>query len=265
MALIHMHHFSKVLGRNVGCYVILPQISTRQIGLDSAQRETVPVLWLLHGASDDHTIWLRRTSIERYVSPLGIAVVMPDVEISSYANQAHGFRFFDYIAYELPALMQNLYGFSKAREDNFICGLSMGGDGALKIGLANPETYSVIGCLSAGIFNPVIPDDTLSIDPEKQRGLFMRLHGKNSIGSEERIMESARKILSENKPIPRVFHSIGDHDHCLKHAHFTREFFTSFENNPFDYTYEEHPGRHNWDYWDEHIQRFLAFALNPKA
>lgn len=260
MALIHMHHFSSTLGRNAGCYVIIPQKSTRQIGLESAEREKIPVLWLLHGASDDHTIWLRRTSIERYVSPLGIAVVMPDVEVSSYANQAHGNRFYDYIAHELPAIMRNYYGFSAAREDNFICGLSMGGDGALKIGLANPEQYSVIGCLSAGIFNPYVPDDTSNIDPTKNRGAFIRFDGKDTSNSEERIIENAKRIIKENKPVPRVFHSIGDKDFCMNAAQTARELFESFEGNPFDYIYEEHSGAHTWEYWDEHIQRFLGFV-----
>ena len=260
MALIHMFHHSDVLGRGVGCYVILPQKATRQIGMESAEKERIPVLWLLHGASDDHTIWQRRTSIERYVAPLGMVVVMPDVEISGYANQAHGGRFYDYISKELPAVLRNYYGLSDRREDNYICGLSMGGDGSLKIGLANPENYSVIGCLSAGIFNPVIPDDTQNIDPKTNWGLFKRVHGKDTTDSEERITESAEKIIREGKPVPRVFLSIGHDDFCMGAAQFTKEFFENFEGNPFDFRYEEHDGAHTWEYWDEHIQRFLQYV-----
>lgn len=136
MALIHMNHFSSTLGRNACCYIILPQDSLQVNEKGEKVRATVPVLWLLHGGSDDHTVWQRRTSIERYVQPLGMAVVIPDAENSAYANMAHGGQFHDYITRELPAIMHTYYGFSLVREDNFIAGISMGGDGALKLGLA---------------------------------------------------------------------------------------------------------------------------------
>lgn len=45
-----------------------------------------PVLYLLHGLSDDYTIWSRRTSIERYVAELPLVVVMPDGHRSFYCN-----------------------------------------------------------------------------------------------------------------------------------------------------------------------------------
>ena len=50
------------------------------------------MLWLLHGLSDDHTIWQRRTSIERYVEALNLAVVMPAVDRSFYTDMAQGNR-----------------------------------------------------------------------------------------------------------------------------------------------------------------------------
>lgn len=259
MALVHTHFFSNTLGRGVGCEVILPQKSTRLIGMDTTERDRIPVLWLLHGASDDETIWQRRTSIERYVAPLGMAVVMPGVEVSGYANLAHGGRFYDYVAHELPEVMEGFFGFSRAREDNFVCGLSMGGAGALKIGLANPAQYAAIGCLSAGIFNRRLPEDTAHIDPEKDRGAYIRYDGKKLAGSEEDLIGNAKKIIEEGLPVPRIYHSTGSEDFLLDSAHFTRDFFGAFEGNPFDYVYEEDPGAHTWEYWDDHIQRFLAY------
>lgn len=261
MALVHTHFFSNVLGRGASCEVIIPQKATRLIGMNSAETETTPVLWLLHGMSDDETIWQRRTSIERYAAPLGLAVVMPSVEVSCYSNLAHGGRFYDYIAKELPEVMEGFFGFSRRREDNFICGLSMGGDGALKIGLANPEQYSVIGCLSAGIFNHPNPSDTSSIDPEKNRSGFIRYDGRSLEHTEEDRYYNAERIISEGLPVPRIYHSTGDHDFLLGAAHATRDFFLGMEGNPFDYVYEEDPGAHTWEYWDEHIQKFLAYAF----
>lgn len=72
MAVIHCDFFSEVLSLSTSMIVIFPQATTTQIGLTGTVRVARhPILYLLHGMSDDHTIWLRRTSIERYVAPLG--------------------------------------------------------------------------------------------------------------------------------------------------------------------------------------------------
>ena len=115
MALIHIGFFSEALGMCVNCDVVLPQTASGQIGMAAQARDgRHPTLWLLHGASDDHTVWQRRTSIERYAAPLGLAVVMPAVQLSSYANMAHGGRFYDYVADELPKKTRD--AFAKAWE-----------------------------------------------------------------------------------------------------------------------------------------------------
>jgi len=259
MAFITVNFFSNVLGRGVNCSVVLPQKSTRLIGMDSAASDAAPVLWLLHGMSDDHTIWSRRTSIERYVAPLGMAVVMPEVEVSSYANMAHGGRFYDFIAKELPEVMGGFFRLSDKREDNFIAGLSMGGAGCMKIGLANPDKYAAIGCLSAGALNHFLPTDTDSIDPMKNNYSYRLYDGRKLEGSEEDVIGNAQKIVDEGLPAPRIYHAIGKDDFLLDAAHRTRDYFRSLEGNPFDYTYTEDEGAHTWDYWDRHIVDFLEF------
>lgn len=73
MAFIDCHFFSETLGVSASMHVILPQPTTTQIGLESRVVKTKhPTLFLLHGLSDDHTIWMRRTSIERYAAAYGV-------------------------------------------------------------------------------------------------------------------------------------------------------------------------------------------------
>ena len=67
------------------------------------------LLYLLHGLSDDHTIWLRRTSIERYAAPLGLTVVMPAVHRSFYADERHGHRYWTFLSEELPSLVSSFF------------------------------------------------------------------------------------------------------------------------------------------------------------
>ncbi len=259
MALIHITFRSESLMMDVGCDVILPQQAAGQIGMESAgKNERHPVLWLLHGMSDDHTIWQRRTSIERYAAPLGLAVVMPAAHISSYANMEHGGRFYDYIAKELPQKMRGFFPLSDKREDNFIAGLSMGGAGCMKIGLANPGNYSAIGCLSAA-FSQKMSRNFNNPAFAKRREIT---YGERDLtGTEEDVEASVRKIIDGNLPAPRIYHACGSEDFVIEGARKTRDFFTALEGNPFDYTYEENPGEHNWEFWDEYIQHFLKFVF----
>lgn len=250
MALARTHIFSDALGMCVTVDVILPQRR------DLAPGHKLPVLWLLHGAFGNHADWLRRTSIERYAAPLGLAVVMPSAQNSCYTDMAHGGKYYTFISDELPRKMQTLFNFSEKREDNFIAGLSMGGAGAFTIGLANPEKYSAIGCLSAGAVNYNGSFHTgrrreLTIGSQPTENSYLDVYG------------NANKILAENLPCPRIFHCCGDADFLLPCAHDTRDFFTSIPGNPFSYQFLPAPGAHAWAFWDAHIQDFLHFLALP--
>ena len=106
------------------------------------------MLYLLHGLSDDHTAWLRYTSIERYATARGLAVVMPAVHRSFYADEAHGHAYWHFVSEELPAIVAAFFRLSERREDTFVAGLSMGGYGALKLGLHHPERFAAVASLS---------------------------------------------------------------------------------------------------------------------
>src|SRR5678815_1741952 len=124
MALLDVHCFSESLAQSVSFYVLLP---------DGSVRRPYPTLYLLHGLSDDHTIWLRRTSIERYSAARNLAVVMPAGARSFYQDMASGPRYWTFLSEELPALCRQWFPLSDDREDNFAAGLSMGGYGALRL------------------------------------------------------------------------------------------------------------------------------------
>ncbi len=145
MALIQCQFYSEVLGLSTSMHVILPQETRSQIGLEGKQGTGPhPTLYLLHGLSDDDSIWLRRTSIERYVASLGIAVVMPQIHRSFYTNMEQGGAYGTFISEELPTLARSFFPLSAKREDNFVAGLSMGGYGAFKLALQHPERFAVL-------------------------------------------------------------------------------------------------------------------------
>lgn len=261
MAFLQVEFFSHTLHMAVSADVILPQPTRREIGIDSGTRKDgkCPVLWLLHGASDDHTTWQRRTSIERYVAPLGLAVVMPSVHLSRYAKMAHGGDFYHYVADELPETMRSFFPLSDCREDNFIAGNSMGGFGAMKIGINHPDRYAAIGCFSAGANSRANLLERFQ-DPDS----MMVRRQQMIFGNPEQIddLEDTFLMAEHNKSqpvLPRIFHSCGRQDFLLEKARQTRDFFQAMPGNPYSYVYDEHEGIHEWDYWDAHIGDFLRF------
>lgn len=103
MALINLKFYSEMLGRQTEILVVMPQKSTYgEIGINKDVRtEKYKCLYLLHGLSDDHTIWSRRTSIERYATEYGICVVMPDGGKSFYTDMKYGDKYYSYICYNV--------------------------------------------------------------------------------------------------------------------------------------------------------------------
>ena len=128
--------YSEALQICAGVELLVPQPKWNEARGDApVEKPAYPVLYLLHGLSDDQTIWHRRTALERLVDSLGLVVVMPAVNRSYYADQANGYRYFTYVADELPQLVKKVLPVSSARKDTFVAGNSMGGYGAYKLAL----------------------------------------------------------------------------------------------------------------------------------
>lgn len=261
MALLHVNFFSESLGMAVAVDVILPQMAKKQIGMASTVRTgKTPVLWLLHGASDNHTIWGRRTSVERYVSDLGMAVVMPNAHLSRYTDMAYGNKYFTYMADELPRIMRGFFPMlSAAREDNFIAGLSMGGYGCLKIGLSRPRNYAAIGCFSGGNFvQPMARDGQMDL-------VYGLKEGESAAGTKHDLVQLAKDALAAGGPLPRVYQACGTEDFVYERHAAVRDYMQSLEGNPFGFRCDERPGVHEWGFWDQSIQDFLKFIDLPQV
>jgi len=256
MALIDCKFFSDTLGMASSVRVILPEHTTRQIGVASSNAADAlrkhPVLFLLHGLSDDESIWTRCTSIERYVAALGLAVVMPNVHRSFYTNMASGYRYWDFVSSELLDKCRAFFPLSPRREDNFVAGLSMGGYGAFKLALSMPESFAAAASLSGSL------DLTgLRERPEEMRLIFGDSSGISAAGGDLRAL--TRNLIDRARPKPRLFQCCGTDDFLLPSNRIFRDFITGLG---FDHRYEEGPGRHDWAYWDLAIQRTLTW-LTP--
>ncbi|MGS0687306.1 alpha/beta hydrolase [Nakamurella sp. GG22] len=251
MALLRCDFFSDVLALSTSMTVILPQATTAQIGLTG--RETVgdpPVLYLLHGLSDDDTTWSRRTSIERYVAALGLAVVMPQVHRSFYTDEAHGSRYWTFLSEELPDVVSGFFRVSQDRRDTFVAGLSMGGYGALKWALREPGRFAAAASMSGAL-------DVAALQQleELRTDVDDRVFGGRSVaGTPDDLFWLIDRFDTADAPALSV--SCGTEDPLLES---NRRCVSALRAKgiPVDSSFS--PGTHEWGYWDREIERLLGW------
>jgi S-formylglutathione hydrolase FrmB len=254
MALLTCDFFSEALELGTSITVVLPQPTVGQVGVDPGADADAPppLLYLLHGRSDDHTAWLRYTSIERYATAAGVAVVMPAVARSFYADEAHGHRYWTYLSEELPTLVHRFFRVGESREQTFVAGLSMGGYGALKWAFHQPERFAAAASLSGAV-------DVVGFtrDPERRDELVDRVYG-----GEPGPGEDLYALLDKADPeaLPDLYLSCGTED--FLHDDNVR-FVEALRARGLDPVVDFRPGEHEWGFWDTDIQRVLAWLPLP--
>ena len=257
MAQMEFQYYSKALKKVTNVNVILPEVHKTAEGIGHPG-DTYKTLYLLHGLSGDHTSWLQKTSIARYATEYGIAVVMPDVGRSWYTNTAYGENYFTFVAEELPAVCRSYFkGMSDKREDNYVAGLSMGGYGAMKIALTYPDRYCGCVTLSGAL------DITRKNRPRnltEWRALFdYNLQDFDQLlNNEHDVYGLVRKNHAAGLPFPKLFIWCGTEDDLIHNNRSMRDLLTELG---IEHCYKESEGTHSWQWWDLHIQAGLKYIF----
>ncbi len=260
MALLHVEFFSEVLGMCTSMDVILPQQTHGQIGMEGIAVEgQYKTMYLLHGMSDNQTIWQRRTSIERYVSKLGIAVVMPTTYLGFYTDTTYGMNYWKFISEELPQICREFFPrMSTRREDTLAAGLSMGGYGAWKLGLRASDTFGAAASLSGALD---IVDDFKRNEHESPHmvPIFNGIFGsaQQLEGSDNDLLKLADDLASAQQR-PRLYAWCGTEDFLYQG---NLKAWDHIKKLGYDLTCEQSTGDHQWKYWDEKIQDVLRWWL----
>ena len=240
MAFCTLHFFSEALNREVSVNAFVPQ-----------NREGYKTLYLLHGLSDDQTVWQRYTEVELDAAQAGIAVIMPNGDRSFYTDLSSGDRYFTYISKELPEMMTRFFrGISPAREDNYIAGLSMGGYGAMKIAMRNPDCFAAVASMS-GVMDIArfMREDMNSIE---RKSIFGNI---TNIKPEDDLFALAENLVQQGNPL-RIYQACGTEDFLYGDNVKFRDFA---QKAGLDLTYEEGSGIHNWSFWNEYIEKIMKW------
>jgi len=152
-------HASNVLDCEMTVSVYLPP---------QAAQGPVPAVWFLAGLTCTDENFVIKAGAQRYAAELGLAIICPDTSprgegvaddeaydlgqgAGFYVNAtrepwAKHFRMWDYVTAELPALVAGACPLDMQRQS--IMGHSMGGHGALTIGLTHPDRYAAISAFA---------------------------------------------------------------------------------------------------------------------
>lgn len=258
MPLLHVNYYSSVLQMQMWMDVILPQKTSWKPEVSPPYQ----TLYLLHGLSDDHTIWQRHTSVERYAEKYNLAVVMPFTARGFYTDMAKGPKWWTHISEELPGICMDMFPLSPKREDTFAAGLSMGGYGALKLGLLRPDKFSAVAGLSGAyicadfLASPLMDAYSEGLQDE------MKLVFGDEIKPGDDIFCGLERA-AKSSPRAELFLCCGQSDQLFP---LNAAFRDRARELGMEVKWSEKPNTgHTCDYWDEMLPEVLRWLPLRKA
>ena len=216
-------------------------------------RGPFPVLYLLHGLSDDYSVWCRRTALERHAEGRRLIIVMPDGGRSFYTNDPRpgGMAYEDHIIKDVIGLVDRTFPTIAKRSGRAVAGFSMGGYGAMMLGMKYTNKFAA-ACSHSGAFQFAhkaanwVDIDSLA-DSVKKRDYD--------------VYSLARQLAKSSRKIALKLHC-GTEDFLIEH---TRSFSSHLEKLGITHQYDECPGDHSWGYMDRNICDTLDFVQRNTA
>ena len=234
-----VNYVSKSLDKAIGMNVLVP-----------AGKGPFPVLYLLHGLSDDHTGWMRLSMVECKAADLPLIIVMPDGGRSFYCNDPRpgGLAYEDHIWQATVQTVDNTFDTIADRRSRAIAGLSMGGYGAMMLATRHPDVFSV-ACSHSGALGFAA----------------RRFPGRPALDAYVRALPKDKynlyrlaTAMAKAKQKIAIRMDCGETDFLIED---NRLFHKHLEKLGIAHQYEEFPGEHTWEYWNAHIRQTLDFVM----
>ncbi|MBQ8044595.1 MAG: acetylesterase [Clostridia bacterium] len=266
MAFIQMNIFSKTLMRTVPVNVILP---VDKIGADNdeiSDKKSYKILYLLHGILGNYMDWVTGTRIQRYAEEHDLVVVMPSGDNAAYIDQVASHNLYgEFIGKELVEMTRKMFPLSCKKEDTFIGGLSMGGYGAMRNGLKYHETFGAIISLSGVLNIDKFRERNNDTDNFIERRDFTEAvwGDLNKVAiSDKNPKYLVEQMLKQGVRFPKIYLACGKDDFLLE---ANEEFRDYLKEKGIEVTYESGEGGHEWDFWDEYIEKAIQWLPIEKS
>lgn len=249
---------SQVMQRTVNLHLYFPNDLPQSVG-----NRPRAVFTLLHGFSNSGEDWFQMSAAARYAADNGLVLVAPDCGNSFYNNMMYGGAWRTFLIEELPLLLNDMFRLPQGRDKNFVVGLSMGGYGALYLGLTRPDLYG--GCASfsgavdlrmmlrhtdapglRAVFAPVFGD---SLALPRTSDLFEIVRKCAALPADKQPRILLTNGLQDVEPYQIVAQNDHFHKLCssLHLAHYRRLQWN---------------GVHEWNFWDRSLVYAIDYFLN---
>jgi S-formylglutathione hydrolase FrmB len=252
---------SSIGNRNINYAIYLPP------DYDRSQR-TYPVVYLLHGYSDNETAWIHFGQVNitadhaiasREIPPM--IIVMPDAGVSWYINAADGSnRFEDIFIREFIPHIERTYRTRANRESRAVSGLSMGGYGSLVLALRNPEVFSSVAAFSSAVFTD---NEFMEMPGDRYRQLFGNIWGPveengrlNEHWQNHSVLNLVNTLPLDQVRRTRFYIDNGDDDFLFEG---NAMLHIAMRKRGVPHQFRVRDGAHDWTYWRNHIIEGLRF------
>jgi len=258
----HREFDSKILGHKVYYSIYLPY------DYDFSSRR-YPVVYLLHGFTDDETAWVQfgevnlaadRAIMNREIPPM--IIVMPDAGVTWYINDFQDKEpYEDMFIREFIPFIDAQYRTRAKKEFRGISGLSMGGWGALMYAMRHSDMFAACAAFSAAVWTD---EEIINMEDKRYDRFFaqlfgIQLSGQNRLNKHWRQyhpLDLAKTLPEETLKKVRWYLDCGDDDFLYK-GNAALHVVLRDRNIPHEFRMRD--GGHSWSYWRSGITAGLKF------
>lgn len=254
---------STTLGKDVEYSVYLPP------DYETSNR-SYPVLYLLHGFTDDETGWVQFGEAN-YIADRAInagdappmIIVMPDAGVSWYVNSYDGKeKWEDFFINEFIPTIDKGFRTRSSREFRAVAGLSMGGHGSLIMATKHHDMFSACAPLSAGVW---VEEEALKMEDGTWDYVVGLPYGKGLKGTDRlsahyrqnSVLDIIKNAKADDLKKVRFYIDCGDDDFLIK-GNMALHALMIDQGVPHEFRVRE--GGHTWTYWRTALPEVLKFV-----
>jgi enterochelin esterase-like enzyme len=248
---------SKILNSERKYAVYLP------IDYDHSNRE-YPVLYLLHGAGDDHTGWVQFGEVKSIADntnkeglSTSMIIVMPDAQTGKrgYFNDIdNNWNYEDFFFQEFIPFIEKKYRIKSEKRYRAIAGLSMGGGGSFIYALRHPDMFSS-ACPLSGYMGKLSYNEFYESNEEKLKKY--RREKVFNYYSNHNALSIVQNQTDENLKSVRWYIDCGDNDFLYEGNSLVH---IALKKRGVPHEYRVRDGAHNWTYWRSALPEVLSFV-----
>ena len=199
-----------------------------------------------------------------YANKYNYLMIIPEGGIGMYTNMEYGPKYYDYITKELPRHIQKIFNIDTRPENTYICGFSMGGYGAFKIGLRNMKKFAGIACLSSltDIRNEVEKARRGIIDGPLRVSDWKAIFGEELIVKDEDDLYKIAEEYKDHENKPLIFQSCGNEDFLKM---MNDDYSAFLDRCGYDHAYLCWEGTHSYIAFDRGLELSLRYFAGEKV